>query len=326
MESRDNLYERFFDYLRAERRVSAHTLRAYRGDITMFRSYLTDILHKSDDPTTVSLTDIRLWVAHLSGDGARPSTVARRESSLRAFFAFLCRRTECTTSPVEGLRGPKLNKPLPAFVPRTEMAEVVDDIVDDAFETDRNMSDEDAFCDVRDGLIVTMLYSTGMRAGELVGLLDEDVDTAAGELKVHGKRNKDRLIPFGSELSKMIELYRQHRREITGLSTSDTFFVRPDGRPLYYGLVYRCVRSRLDAAAVRSSRRSPHVLRHTFATDMLNGGADLAAVQKLLGHESLATTQIYTHLSFGELMKNYALAHPRAEAHDNQVASSSEEH
>ena len=172
----------------------------------------------------------------------------------------------------------------------------------------------DDFETVRDALIVNMLYTTGMRAAELVDLDDGKVDCLACELKVHGKRNKERIIPFGKELKEMITRYRQIRNSTIGNSApADPFFVRPDGKRVYYQLVYRVVRRTLSAARVSSSRRSPHVLRHSFATDMLNDGADLTAIQKLLGHNSLATTQRYTHLSYRELQQNYQLAHPRAQ-------------
>ena len=143
------------------------------------------------------------------------------------------------------------------------------------------------------------------------------VDTSRGELKVLGKRNKERIIPFGEELREMISHYRDIRSTSVPQTGTDAFFVRDNGDPVYYGLVYRTVRSVLDSANVKSSRRSPHTLRHSFATDMLNNGADLAAVQKLLGHASLATTQRYTHLSYRELQKNYKLAHPRAQKKEN---------
>ncbi|MDE6131284.1 MAG: tyrosine-type recombinase/integrase, partial [Muribaculaceae bacterium] len=157
-----------------------------------------------------------------------------------------------------------------------------------------------------------MFYTTGMRAAELIGLRDADVDTRRCELKVLGKRNKERIIPFGQELQEMIELYRTLReKEIPGLQ-ADEFFVRPDGQPVYYVLVNKAVHSLLDGR-VSATKRSPHVLRHSCATDMLNNGADLTAVQRLLGHASLATTQIYTHLSIRDLKNNYKLAHPRAQ-------------
>ncbi len=162
---------------------------------------------------------------------------------------------------------------------------------------------------VRNHLILLTFYSTGMRRAELIGLLDRNINTSRGELKVFGKRNKERLIPFGSELAEAIEHYRTLRNRIAGASPN--FFLRPDGSPLYPMLVERIVKGALEGKT-HATRISPHTLRHSFASDMLNNGADLTGVQKLLGHQSLATTQIYTHITFSELLKNYSGAHPRA--------------
>ncbi len=156
-----------------------------------------------------------------------------------------------------------------------------------------------------------MIYSTGLRCSEIQGLMDKDVDTARGELKVLGKRNKERIIPFGKELSDMITTYRKLRDGTVGSTCQNEFFVRESGEPLYRKLIYNVVHKALAGNTV-ASRQSPHVLRHSFATDMLNNGADLYAVQQLLGHQSLATTQVYTHITYRELKQNYQQAHPRA--------------
>ena len=156
-----------------------------------------------------------------------------------------------------------------------------------------------------------MIYSTGLRCSEIQGLMDKDVDTARGELKVLGKRNKERIIPFGKELSDMITTYRKLRDDTVGTTAPNEFFVRESGEPLYRKLIYNVVHKALAGNTV-ASRQSPHVLRHSFATDMLNNGADLYAVQQLLGHQSLATTQVYTHITYRELKQNYQQAHPRA--------------
>ncbi len=298
------LYHAFFNYLSAEVNKSSATVRAYRSDLDAFRHFLGAELGKSDDPREVTLADMRLWISQGAQQGLKSTTLARRESSLRAFFHFLQRRYGIEVDPTDNLRGPKLEKVLPSFVPRDEIEAIIDGYGSDV--------DNEDFETVRNDLIVTMLYTTGMRAAELVGLKDVAVDTRAGELKVLGKRNKERIIPFGDELKAMITHYRQIRDKVVPDCSSGAFFVRVGGEAIYYGLVYKAVRSALDEANVKSSRRSPHTLRHSFATDMLNNGADLAAVQKLLGHASLATTQRYTHLSYRELKKNYQLAHPRA--------------
>ena len=198
------------------------------------------------------------------------------------------------------LQAPKIPKELPVYVRAEEMNRLIDAEFDSTdFEAARNK------------LIITMFYSTGLRCSELMNLTDTNVDTVKGQLKVHGKRNKDRIIPFGTELSELIALYRQLRDSQIESLACDNFFVRLNGEPLYRKLIYNIVHTELDGS-VHASRKSPHVLRHSFATDMLNGGAQLTSVQQLLGHKSLTATQIYTHISYRDLKQIYQQAHPRA--------------
>ncbi len=301
-------YNAFYTYLLNEINSSPHTVSAYRCDITQFRRYLTsESPQHNDDPYSVKLEDLRLWIASLSAAGMKTTTIIRKIQSLRVFFGFMEKRRGLAGNPTALLSPPRIEKPLPDYIRSEETNKIIDTSPDD----------NENFSSIRDHLILTMFYSTGIRAAELIGLLDADVDVVRNELKVLGKRNKERTIPFGKELQEMIIRYRTIRSATVGKQSEQnagttTFFVRPDGRPLYYGLVYKVVRSALDTAQVNSRRHSPHVLRHSFATDMLNNGADLSAVQQLLGHQSLATTQRYTHLSYRELQNNYKLAHPRA--------------
>lgn len=300
------LYADFYSYLSSELNYSPRTVKSYTEDLEQFRLFCKEHLH-AEDPGAVLDKDLRLWVASLSRQGLEASTVRRKISAVRSFYNYLTNRYDLPVNPAQRLRGPKVGKPLPAFIPATDTKELMDSYASD---------DSADFIIVRDELMVAMLYNTGIRASELVGLQDKNVDTIRCELKVLGKRNKERVIPFGSELKTMIENYRALRTaHFNGHLTTD-FFVRPNGDAVYYHLVYRVVRAALDSSGVRSSRRSPHVLRHSFATDMLNNGADIAAVQKLLGHASLSTTQHYTHLSYKELQQNYKLAHPRATKKD----------
>ena len=296
----DMLYEAFYDFLSGERGLSELSVDAYRSDLTQLRSFLRDSLGKDDAPSSITLADLRLWLASLSRGKLKASSIKRKVAAVHTFFRFLVRRHGFAVDPSARLVAPKGEKVLAAFVPQVETEQILNSY---------DVAEED-FVVARDELIVTMLYSTGIRAAELIGLRDVAVDTSACELKVLGKRNKERIIPFGPELKQMIEHYRKLRDELVGGLPPESFFVRPSGEPVYYGLVNRVVHREL--AGVQSARRSPHVLRHSFATDMLNNGAEITAVQQLLGHASLRTTQRYTHLSYRELQQNYKLAHPRA--------------
>lgn len=296
------LYNAFYDYIRCETTRSPHTVLAYRRDLEQFRRYLTaELMHPDDDPLKVTFADLRLWVASLTSQGLAVTTVLRKMSAVRSFYSYLVRHHGLQVNPTARLVSPRKPHVLPPFIAEREMEAAIDgmDVESSDFEQTRN------------SLMVDMFYSTGMRESELIGLKNCDVDTRKGELKVLGKRNKERVIPFGAELSDMITHYRELRDDIEG--AGEEFFVRPDGQPLYRMLVYRVVHSALTESGVTSAKRSPHMLRHSFATDMLNNGADLTAVQRLLGHESLETTQRYTHLTYRELQQNYKLAHPRAQ-------------
>ena len=300
------LIDSFTTYLRCELNSSVHTVLSYRRDISQWYSFAAsaslsgcDIHTAEPDPSAVTLSDLRLWIAHLSSEGIGVRSVRRKIQALRAFYGYLNRRCGVSVNPAAELTPARLPKPLPVLIPTADTARVLDAELD-----------TDDFIAVRDRLIADMLYSTGMRESELVGLRDADVDLRRRELKVIGKRNKERMIPFGEELTTMIRLYTT-LRDRDADNPGGQFFVRPDGSPLYRQLVYRVVRRAFDGNT-GARRRSPHVLRHSFATAMLNNGADLTAVQHLLGHSALAPTQIYTHLSSRDIKDNYKLAHPRA--------------
>lgn len=302
------LYSDFYNYIRCEAVRSPHTVTAYRADIEEFRRFVEAELCKDpDDPTIIELGDIRLWVASMADRGLKVASISRRIQSLRSLFNYLVRNKGLTSNPAAGVRAPRAPRPLPVFLAPAESADTVDRAIAQADDPDNLGHTLES---TRDALIIAMLYSTGIRASELIGLRDSAVDLGRGELKVLGKRNKERMIPFGRELADLIAQYRPLRESTA--PDHDFFFVRPNGRPIYYGLLYRVVRRRLEERGVAAPRKSPHVFRHSFATDMLNNGADLRAVQELLGHASLATTQRYTHLTYRELQSNYQTAHPRA--------------
>lgn len=298
--TKDMLTDTFLTYLRCELNYSVHTVLAYSHDIKQFADYLCNGDRGSFDPLTVTASDIRAWSGELSASGDSRRTIRRKLQSLRAFYRYLCLTGEVDSNPATDVSVARSRDSLPVFIREEE----TNSFLDSPF-------DSEDFTECRNRLILLMLYSTGMRRAEIIGLKDVNVDTTRGELKVLGKRNKERVIPFGAELSEMITHYRSVKRE-TGLSDTVEFFTRPDGRPLYPKIVNDLVRREMKPA-VHASRVTPHVLRHSFATDMLNHGASLNSVQQLLGHSSLSTTQIYTHISNRELKLNYKLAHPRAQ-------------
>lgn len=288
----------FLEYIRCELNLSACTVSAYENDLTAWADFATGGKPEQLQPLDVTTADLRTWMAHLSASGVSRLTIRRKISALRSFFKYLCARHGAAVNPAAELRSARPPKDLPVYIRPDELNSVIDSGLD--------ASDFDA---VSRELIVSMLYSTGIRCSELMNLKDADVNLSRGELKVLGKRNKERIIPFGSELAAMIEKYRALRP--SGPGPDGEFFTRADGRALYRKAIYNMVHSALNG--VHSQRRSPHVLRHSFATDMLNNGADLNSVSKLLGHASLATTQIYTHVTLRDLQNNYQLAHPRAQ-------------
>ena len=289
----------FLEYLLYELNRSENTIIAYRTDLEEFERYLKKNNAEADF-AKVDANKVRSWVVSLMEEGkCSAASVNRKLSSLRSFYRFLLRKGLVKVDPMLKVVGPKKKKPLPSFVREEDMNRLLDDVpFDGGFEGQR------------DRMILEMFYATGMRLSELIGLDDVDVDTSARLIKVKGKRNKQTLIPFGDELREDLLMYIKVRNETFSVGT-EAFFVLKDGRRMYPMLVYRLVRRNLSKV-VALKKRSPHVLRHSFATAMLNGNAELRAVKELLGHENLATTEIYTHATFEELKKVYEQAHPRA--------------
>lgn len=301
------MIEEFLKYILAEQALAPLTADAYRRDLLQWADYATDNGRFELRPETTSVTDLRLWVAKLAKEGLSVTTVRRKIQSLRAFFRFMMKVHGMKENPAAELTPPRAPRRLPVSVRRSETMAMIDSAEKVADEADPN----DTFIARRNSLILDMLYTCGLRCSELTGLKDSAVDTVKGELKVLGKRNKERIVPFGTELSKQIELYRKERNR-RGDDLPDLLFVSAKSCGLSRKSVYNIVH-RAMADSVHASRMSPHVLRHSFATDLLNDGADLTSVQQLLGHNSLSTTQIYTHISFRELKQNYQQAHPRAQ-------------
>lgn len=286
------------NYLKLERNYSDKTILSYGKDLEQFEKFLKKLDEKIK-LETVDADLIRSWVIDLMDEKMAASSVNRKLSSLRSFYRYLLRKGLVQVDPVQKVTGPKKKKPLPTFVKEEDMNRLLDEVpFGDDFEG------------VRDKLILEVFYVTGVRRSELVALNDADIDYSASTIKVTGKRNKQRLIPFGDRLKGMLSTYQQLRDEMIP-QRSEAFFVQKNGERVTAGLVYNMVKRDLSKV-VTLKKRSPHVLRHSFATNMLNNRASLGAVKELLGHERLTTTEIYTHTTFEELKKEYEHAHPRA--------------
>ncbi|WP_455641163.1 tyrosine recombinase XerC [Parabacteroides sp.] len=292
------LIDSFLDYLRYERNYSDYTIGAYSKDLHQFEEYVKLNKEGIFVPEDVDADLVRSWIVALMDEKLSPVSVNRKLSSLKSFFKFLMKQGRISVNPLRLITGPKTKKPLPYFIKDKEMELLLDG---DGFGED--------FEGVRDRLVIEMFYDTGIRRSELVGIKDSDVDLGGMQIKVTGKRNKQRLIPFAEGLKNLIEAYTEVRNREVG-SESGWFFVRKNGKQLSTGIVYNIVKNKLSEIPTLA-KRSPHVLRHSFATSMLNNGAELNAVKELLGHSSLASTSVYTHTTFEELKKVYH-AHPRA--------------
>ena len=295
----------FLNYLTHERAYSPHTVKSYESDLREFEAYLVNtenILKLTDADADL----IRRWAVAMMERGHMATTVNRKLSSLRTYYKYLLRQGVIKVSPMQNVRGPKKKKPLPQFVRESDMDRLLDDTLTD-----------ESWSGVRERVIIQLFYETGIRLAELVGLNEEDVDFNRKTIKVTGKRDKQRVVPIGDGLLESLRKYVGMKRERVvdgGFPVADCptpLFITDKGLRVYRGWVYELVRRNLSQV-VTLKKRSPHVLRHSFATAMLNNSADLEAVKELMGHESVSTTQIYTHTTFEELKKVYSQAHPRA--------------
>ncbi|MEP4535089.1 MAG: tyrosine-type recombinase/integrase [Cyclobacteriaceae bacterium] len=294
------MIDSFLKFLEYEKRFSQHTLTAYQRDLKQFKLYLLET-YELEDFLQVNHAILRSWIVSLMESGVSPTTVNRKIATLKSFFKFLQSREYIDQNPASRLKPLKTEKKLPSFVRENEMIDLLDEI---SFEF------SDDFGGVRDKVLIELLYCTGIRLSELINLQERQVNFFQGTIKVLGKRNKERVIPISDSFVKVIKEYLQIRNN-EFQNASEFLLVTNTGEKLYPMMVYRTVRAYLSQVTTLS-KKSPHVLRHTFATHLLDKGADLNAVKDLLGHTSLAATQVYTHNSMEKLKSAFDLAHPRA--------------
>ncbi len=293
------MIDSFLQYLQFEKNYSQHTIASYHKDLIEFADY-----HMNQDGATdwknLTFQDVRYWMLYLSESGKKASTINRKLSALKSFYKFHNASGTIKNNPTLKVIAPQKEKPLPAFFQEKDLEKLL--------QIKKNCS---TFEDIRNLMIIEMFYQTGMRISELVGLNDVGVDTNTNTIKVLGKGNKERIIPFGPDLLNRISDYleiRNHEIE----NVDESFFKQKNGRRINKPQVYNIVKENMSLVSTLH-KRSPHVLRHTFATTMLNNGADINAIKNILGHESLRATEVYTHTTFDQLHDIYQQAHPRAE-------------
>jgi len=278
----------FVRYLTVEKNASPHTLRSYRTDLRQFSEFLAG--QGTTDVSGVDSRQIRGWLAHLHSRGLDPASIGRKLAAVRSWLRFLARRGHIAQNPARDVRAPRVGQKLVSFLPIDESHALLDD---------RGLG-------VRERAVLELLYASGLRVSELAGLALDDVDTAQRTVRVMGKGKKERIVPFGGKAARALEAYLALRG-----ATPGPLLLGARGRALGVRAIYEMVRRQARASGI-TRRVSPHTLRHTFATHLLDRGADLRLIQDLLGHSRLSTTQRYTHVGSAQLMKIYDRAHPRA--------------
>jgi len=287
----------FLIYLKAEKRYSEHTIKAYKNDLNQFHAFCKE---QGSESVDLHYRTIRSWVVTLMDRGSSPRTVHRKLTALRTYCKYLIKMGVLDSNPLDRILKPKVNKRVPSFVDEENITRLLDDF---SFGED--------FTGIRNRLVIDLLYQTGMRRSELVGLKTGSVDLDGKLLKVTGKRSRERIIPLNGELVNDIARYLDLRGEVVSDPGQMSLLVTGKGKAAYDNMIYRIVHKYL-ALITTLDKKSPHILRHTFATHMLNRGADLNAIKELLGHANLSATQIYTHNTFKKLKSIYNQAHPRA--------------
>ncbi|MDP7567502.1 MAG: tyrosine-type recombinase/integrase [Flavobacteriales bacterium] len=288
------LKNKFINYLTSEKRFSEHTIISYSTDLTQFLNFINKEFEISTQASEISFQIVRSWIASLLEKGVSPRSVNRKISTLKTYFKFLIRENAITESPMLKVVAPKSKKRLPVFIEENQIENLLNQIKFD-----------DGFVGERDKLIIELFYVTGIRLSELVNIKISDVDFNNNLIKVLGKRNKERLIPLSISIVNELEFF------IKKYDLNQYLFTNLGGTKVYNKLVYRVVKKYISKIS-SVSKKSPHILRHTFATHMLNNGADINAIKELLGHANLSATQVYTHNTIGKLKSIYKQAHPRA--------------
>ena len=292
--------ESFINYLKYEKRYSPHTVVAYKNDLDQFVDFYTIVVGEFH-VKEVRTDTVRGWLLHLMEQGLTPRSIHRKVTAVKSLYNYLMREEIVDQNPAVNLTLPKVRKKLPNFVDEKSLNHLLDD--QDVFE--------DNFAGLRDKLIIALLYETGIRLAELMGLKEADINTKERLIRVLGKRQKERIIPYPAEINNLLEKYVIAREREFG-NNPEFLLVTDKGKKIYEKLIYRVVKNNL-AKVTSLEKKSPHVLRHTYATHLLNKGADLNAVKELLGHSNLAATQVYTHTTFEKLRDSYKQAHPRGD-------------
>ena len=290
----------FIDYLKFEKRYSAYTIRSYHDDLVQFFDFL-DKYYGRHTLQEISSSFIRSWLASLKDNDLSARTINRKISTLKSFFKFQLKQGNIENTPMGNIISPKTSKRLPVFIKEKDLADLTSAL---------NTSTED-WDSLNTKMLITIFYSTGMRLSELINLKEKQIDFSRRQLKILGKGNKERIIPAGTELLTVIKEYINEKRKVFE-KTDDVLLVSPKGKKLYPKYAYNLVRGILTEEVKTLDKKSPHVLRHTFATHLMNNGANLDAVKELLGHASLASTQVYTHNTIEKLKNVYKKAHPKA--------------
>jgi integrase/recombinase XerC len=291
--------EAFFDFLRFERRYSPHTVTSYQTDLGQFAAYLKSAFELTD-PSQATHPFIRGWVVELMQQDLDPRTVNRKIACLRSYYKFLLRSGHIAANPMLRIKAPKMARKLPEFVPEDSLNGLLN-----------TFQFPDDFAGRRDQLVLEMLYGTGIRLSELIGIAPDDISLAARTVRVTGKGNKQRIVPLNPSLLLVLECYQASRAREFG-AVPGALLLTDKGEPLYEKHVYRTVKHYLSQITTSAAQQHPHALRHAFATHLLGKGADLNSIKELLGHASLAATQVYTHLSVDRLKSVFDQAHPRA--------------